>query len=160
MLIGLALHALSQNLVSSFLDTLDKDSKKGITQVNISGTMLRLASKNDPNIDNEMKKFFENIDKISLISRLTVNDVLKSKLDELLSPYEELIQVIEENQTIRMHTKETKKQIEEFILYVLFENELTLMSITGKIDLKQIARLSESVKIQGVEHLNKVNRKK
>lgn len=159
-LVLVSLPFFSQTFVSSFLDEIDKGAKSSAMQINVSGKMLSLAAKNDKNIDSDTRKLFLNIDKISVVSGLPTNKKLETKLDEHLVHYEELMSVAENNQTIRMYTKESKDKIEEFVLCVISSNDITLMSITGKIDLDQIAKLSRGIKLQGVEHLDKINNAK
>ena len=159
-LVILALPTFSQNLVSSFMKDIDSDLKKDMMQINISGKMLTLAARNDQSIDAQTKKLFQNIDKISVAIGISVDEKEKKKLNVLLNVYEELMSVIEDQQTIHMYTKETKGQIDEFVMCISMGNDLTLMSITGKIDLDQIGTLSKGVKLQGMEHLNKLDTKK
>lgn len=154
----LTLPILSQNLVSSVMDNVDQNAKKGITQINISGKMLRFAAKSDPGIDKEMGELLNSIDKISMVAGLSFNDKTQKLIEKSLAPYEELLTVVEEEQTIRMYTRESKNRIEEFVLCVASGEGVILMSITGKIDLQLIARLSESINIEGVEYLDKVNK--
>ena len=156
-LVLMSLPALSQNLVSSFLTNINYKAKEGIIRINISGKVLLLAAGNNADKD----KLFESIDVISVVSGLYADDKLKQQLEKNLIPYSELMSVMEGENQIRMYIKETKKLIEEFVLCVHSDNKITLMSITGKIDLKHIARLSESFKIEGVEnlkHLEKLNK--
>lgn len=152
-----AFPVLSQNLVSSFLERIDSDSRQSCMRMNISGKMLRFAADKDPNADKEMKELMKNVDKISMIAGLSVDENQKNELQNQLKSYEELMTIEEEYQTIQMFTKEDKGKVVEFVLVVLADDELVLMSITGKIDVAQLSRLSESVNIQGIEHLDKIN---
>jgi len=160
LLMLLALPVLSQNLVSSFLGEMDDGSRKSATQINISGRMLRFAADKDSSGDEDLKKLMNSIDKISMVANLSVTDKQKDRLKKMLQPYEELMSVVEDGQSIVMYTKEKNGRVEEFVLSILSGNELVLMSVAGKIDLEQISRLSESVNIQGMEHLGRINNKK
>lgn len=157
LLVFFAFPVLSQNLVSSFLERIDSDSRQSCMRMNISGKMLRFAADKDPNADKEMKELMKNVDKISMIAGLSVDENQKNELQNQLKSYEELMTIEEEYQTIQMFTKEDKGKVVEFVLVVLADDELVLMSITGKIDVAQLSRLSESVNIQGIEHLDKIN---
>lgn len=156
----LALPLFSQNLVSTFMEGIDSDSRRNAMKMNISGKMLRLAANNDSSADKEMKDLMKNIDKISMVAGLSVDEKQKKELQRQLASYEELMTIEEEEQTVQMFTKENKGKVEEFVLIVLADDELVLMSITGKIDVNQLSRLSESVNIQGMEHLEKIDDKK
>ncbi len=161
--IGLLLMSLpvfSQNLVSSFLQDIDKRAKESVIQINISGKMLQIAARSDANLDADTRKMFENINQISIVIGVAIDNESKKQLEKRLVPYEELMSIVEGSQTILMYTKETKKQIDEFVLSISAGNKLTLMSISGKIDLEQIAQLSKGIKVEGVHHLNKINPKK
>jgi len=152
----LSLSAWSQSLVSAFLKDSGEELLKSAMQVNISGKILRLAAAADSNIDLETKKLFESIDRINAVVGLSVDNNRRNQLEAQLAPFEELLSVVEEGRSIRMYTRETKGQIEEFVLYVIEGNEMTLMSIVGKIDLKRIAGLAGNLQIDGMEHLDKI----
>jgi hypothetical protein len=159
-LVLLALPALSQNLVSSFIEKIDSDSQRNAMKMSISGKMLRFAVDRDADADKEMKELIKNIDKISMVAGLSIDEKQKKTLNQSLKSYEELMSIEEEFQTIQMFTKENKGKVEEFVLIIWSDDELVLMSITGKIDLNQLSRLSESVNIQGMEHLERIDNKK
>ena len=157
-LIMFALSAFSQNLVSDLMNEIDEKAKHEVTQINISGKLLMLAAKNDKDIDAGTKELFQNIDKISVVIGLPAMQKVKKRLNEKLETYEELMSVIEEDQKIMMYTQESGGVINEFILTVFSDQSIdVLMSITGKFKLEQIASLSGGIKIQGAEHLNKLN---
>ena len=155
----LILPGFSQNTVSSLLNGIDAESKKSITQINISGKMLSLAAKNDGSIDTATKELFQNIDKIGVVLGLPINEKLNKQLQKHLTSHEELMSIVEDELNIKMYIKETKEQITEFVLSVVSDNNMMLMSISGKIDLDKITNLSKNVKIEGMEHIDKINTK-
>ena len=159
-LIMFALPAFSQNLVSGLMSEINENDKSNVMQINVSGKMLMLAAKNDKDIDANTKELFKNIDKISVVIGLPANQKVKKLLEEKLEIYDELMSVIEDNQTIMMYTKESKGVINEFILSVFSYNSIeVLMSITGKIELEHLAALSEGLNVQGAEQLKKLKTK-
>jgi len=71
--------------------------------------------------------------------------------------YEVLMTVRDEEDNIRFWVKEnTAGDIEELLLLIGSEDEFTLLSFIGKIDLTKISQLSNQLNINGVEHLDKI----
>ena len=74
-----------------------------------------------------------------------------------MQSYEELMVVSESEQKISMYTKENKGKITEFVLCIESDDTLVLMVIMGNIDVKQLSKLAKSFKINGIEHLEKLD---
>ncbi|MDH8700878.1 NAD(P)H-hydrate repair Nnr-like enzyme with NAD(P)H-hydrate dehydratase domain [Dysgonomonadaceae bacterium PH5-43] len=148
-----ALPAMSQSIVDSFM----KGKEETCGRINISGKMLRMMANADSTMDNDAKEMFENVDKISIITGLEVEEWDKQSLRKLLKNYEELLSIIDGDQNIYMYTKDNKKYTEEFVACIYTGDTLLLISITGKIDVNKLAELSDSVGIEGLDSLKKIN---
>lgn len=72
--------------------------------------------------------------------------------------YEVLMKVREEETRLQIFVKKKGDLIDELLLLVYEDdNEFVLINIVGTIDLKKIALLSESMDINGLEHLKYVD---
>ena len=147
----------AQDIISDFMSEIDDAS--GCLSVSLSGKMLRMAAANDKDVGQDFKKLVNDIDKIKLVSNISIDSDDKKRLEKLLKPYEELMAVSESEQKISMFTKEQKGKITEFVLCIEFNNKLSLMVITGNINIKDLSKLAKSLNIDGMEHLDKLEKK-
>lgn len=157
-----AISVHSQNLVSTMIGNMGNAEKEDITQVNLSGKILRMAAKNDTAIDAKTLKAFENIDKISVAfgESQSLGNKMQLQLSKITGNYEELLTVVENGEEVRMYTRESGNYIDELVMSVFSANNTIVMSITGRIDLNQISSLAGKLNINGAEHLNKIKKNK
>ena len=134
------------------------DNSKNLT-VSISGRMLRLAAAADSKADKDFREFAENVEKIRIVTFDEINSNDKKRINKLLESYEELMVVNQAEQNISMYTKEKKGKITEFVLIVDMNDTLMITNIVGSIDLKQLAKLSKTLNIDGLEQLEKIDKK-
>jgi hypothetical protein len=57
---------------------------------------------------------------------------------------------------VRIWSRDKGSIIEELLLLVGSPDEFVLLSLTGKIDLDKISELSNTLDVQGLEHLDKL----
>jgi hypothetical protein len=57
---------------------------------------------------------------------------------------------------VRIWSRDKGNIIEELLLLVGSPDEFVLLSLTGKIDLDKISELSNTLDVQGLEHLDKL----
>lgn len=69
-----------------------------------------------------------------------------------------LMQVRDKSENVRFFVKDSGPVVNELILLVGGDSNFTVMSFTGKIDLKKISKLSESINVEGAEHLEKLEK--
>ncbi|MCK5170759.1 MAG: DUF4252 domain-containing protein, partial [Bacteroidales bacterium] len=70
--------------------------------------------------------------------------------------YVELMTVKEHNNDVIFYVKYNEKDIEELLLVAGGHDENAVISIKGKINLKELASLSNSVHISGFEYLSEL----
>jgi hypothetical protein len=75
------------------------------------------------------------------------------------SPYKEIMVVKEKDQDVKFYAKEEKSKVVELLLVIGGKDESVLMSIQGDIDLKNISKLAKSMNIEGMENLEKIEKK-
>ena len=164
-LINILLSTAAMAQERSIDNLFDKYSdREGFTSVFISKYMFSLFA-NMVQEENEPDEFHQIVRGLESIRILTVEDsLLNQKLNfftelsrELpLSQYKELMVVKEKGQDIRMLFREEKGIITEFLL-ISGGKENSLISITGNLDLKSIARLSKEMNVEGLDGLDKLN---
>jgi len=161
-LLLLPVAVFSQNVVPEIIEQTGGMSG-GAMNFNISGKMLKMAFESEPNNlkkDKELQAFLTNVKKMSVIINLNLNADKKTKIKKILQPYSELMSVIENDAKIAMYTLEEKGEIIEFVMCVEANNSLTVMNITGKIDLEQLSKLSQGVDVNGTGYLKNLDKLK
>jgi CRISPR/Cas system-associated protein endoribonuclease Cas2 len=142
--------------------------KDGYTSVYITKYMFELFTKIDA--EKKDKDLDEVLTKLKSIKILTIDSVtnLKTNLKfgkELLTVlpkniYKELMIVKDGRQTITFMIREDGSKISEFVMTVDGLASPVLIYLEGDINLKHISKLSKSMKIDGFEHLEKIDEKK
>jgi len=136
------------------------NGREGFTSVYISSRMFSLLAR----IDTEDQEFQNLVSRIRGIRILAVDSAtnvsginfigeLQKKLNA--SGYEELMTVKEQNDEIRFMIREVNGKIAE-LLMITGGDGSSVVSITGDLDLKTIASLSDNIGIEGLEDLDKV----
>ncbi len=135
--------------------------KDGYTSILISKYMFSMFSDVNP----ENKDFNDLVGKLNSIKILACdssnNDGInfyKEIMKELpIKDYKELMVVKEKNQEIKFLVKDVNGIIVELLLIVGGKYDNVLICIQGdNINLKNIAKLSKSMKIDGLENLEKI----
>jgi hypothetical protein len=156
---------------SSSIDKLfDKYSgEEGFTSVNISKSMFAFFAKLEGIEDddfNEMQEVIDNLDGLKILScdskdsrklenfRDGVNSLLKS------NKFEELMVMKEQNSEVKFMIKNEGDDIVELLLIAIEEDDIAVISFFGIIDLQAISKLSKTVKINGMEKLEGLDKYK
>lgn len=151
--------AFSQGAIEKYFSQYEDDEKFSV--VYVSPKMFKMVAKVLSEQENQdLKDVVENLDGLRI---LKVDDAdgtfykeAKGKIDT--KEYELLMTARDEGQNIEFLTKETGDTINELLLMV-GGDEFVLMSFMGEIDLEKIARLAQSLNIDGAEHLGKLEKK-
>lgn len=139
--------------------------KEGYTSIHITQYMFQLFA--DLDTDEEMKEFTEMASSIDRMKILTADsdslhpnraqDFFKDATGTLpIKQYQELMIVKDGDQTVQMLIQEEGKMVSEFLMLVNDEQETVVISITGNIDLNQLARMSSKMNIDGLENLKEL----
>lgn len=153
LLISTLLFSLSvsaDNFVATFIDKYVED-KRPVNNVNIGKTMLNEMAENAT--DEELKNMFENLNSIRVITTEKKRDsrYYFKKANELIkeaySDYEEVVSVNERKSKTHVILKKLDDETENLILVSLDDKDkLTILSVSGKVDFKSLAKLSKSLK--------------
>ena len=141
--------------------------QEGYTSVHITKYMFQLFA--EISNDKEDKEFKDVTSKLSAIKILALSDdasenqkkSFKSDLIKNLpkSVYKDLMIIKDGKKEVSFMIKEEGNKISELVMFVDENNESTLIYLDGDINLKNISKLSKSMKIDGFEHLEKVDKK-
>lgn len=159
----------AQNAFDSF------ENEKDVSSVVVTKNMFKLLSKMDLNSsDPEAQAYLKMVNDLDNIKIFTTdNPIVSKKMDDAVAKYiasskslGELMRVKEDGKNIKFYSKEGKNEnyVSELLMHLdgMVEGKPTtiIMSITGNIDLKQISKLTEELKIPGSEQLKDIDKKK
>jgi hypothetical protein len=130
---------------------------ENFTVVYITPKMFQLISKlnlKDAN-SQEIKMILQDLKGLRILQTEHNAVQMYKELTAQFKPtnYELLMTVRGKDENVRFWTKEKDGIISELLMFVGDPKEFTLISFIGNIDLDKISKLSENLKIDGVEHL-------
>jgi len=145
-----------------FSQYLDDDD---LTNVFISGKMFELMSNLDTEGD-DSEDFKSVLSELTGLQILVANKNVKKHYNRFKSTiengtYEILMKVRDEGDDVNMLVKENVNtdKIKELIMLVGGDSSFVFMSLMGHMSMESISKISESLDIDGSEHLNKLKDK-
>ena len=139
------------------------ENDETFTKVSISSKMFSLFTEMEGNTEEE-QEFLEMIGKLKGIKAVTSEQVsnpsqlYKDAISDVEKDgYEELMTVKDAEENVRIAIKDTNGTIEELILIMGGKEKFALMSLYGEIDLKQVSKLAGSMRINGMQYLDKMD---
>jgi hypothetical protein len=144
------------------------DDDENFTHVTVTSRMFGLFANLDTE-DQEDQELLEAISKVKGLRIIARDDISSEEANALykeafeLIPtkqYDELMTVKDKENDMKFLIKEENAVITELLMVIHGNTEFFLLSLIGDIDLKQISKLSQSMAIDGFEHLDKINDKK
>jgi trimethylamine:corrinoid methyltransferase-like protein len=153
--------AYSQNdAIDKFFQSYQND--ENFTMVYVSPKMFKMVSKvMEGQEDEEIKELVKDIEGLKILSTETdpMNYYAEAKKKIPTDSYEVLMTVRDKGSNVKFLTKESSDDvIEELLLIVGGEDNFTLMSFIGKLDLNKLAKLAKKLDIDGVEHLQNLEK--
>ncbi len=139
--------------------------REGYTTVVITKHMFNLFSNVETKADDQYMDMIKNLNNIRILSGPDSGAEGVNFYKEIIAAipekeYEELMSIHESGQDIKFLVKQDKDIISELLMIVGGNDDNVLISITGKIDLKTVSKLSKSMGIQGMENLDKIEENK
>lgn len=134
--------------------------QKGFITVIVNKGLLDLAAAMDDDEDLEkMKGMIDNIRIIAMEDYLNTENI--NFYNEIISQvdvdmYQELMTVKESDNDVVFYVKYAGKDIDELLLIVGGHDDNAVISIKGKINLKEMAALSSSVNVSGLKYLDEL----
>lgn len=141
------------NLISKY------QGQKGFTTVVINSALFDVVAAIDDDEDlQKMKGMIDNVRIIAMEDHFTSDinffDEMKSQVDT--KAYVELMTVKEHDNDVVFYVKYAGKDIQEVLLVAGGTDDNAVISIKGKINLQELASLSNSVHISGFEYLDEL----
>lgn len=135
---------------------------ENFTVVYISPKMFSMVSKIAPDdMDQDIKEVIKDLKGLRILTTEYNTEAFykeaKSKINT--KEYEVLMTVRDEGTNVEFLVKDTGDIINELLLLV-GGDEFVMMSFVGNIDLNKIAKLANSIDIDGMEHLENLGDKK
>jgi hypothetical protein len=145
-------------------DVVDKLIQKyqgqdGFTTVIVHKDLFEMIASIDDDEDlTKMKGMIENIRIIALESDSVKNiNFYKEIISQVnVGSYKELMKIKQSDEDVVFYAKYDNNVIEELLLIAGGNDDNAVISIKGKINLKDMAQLSKSVHIDGFEHMAKL----
>lgn len=160
--------------LSGFSQSLKKyDTMKDVDAVIMTSKMFKLLSKVDlSSTDPEAQQYLNLIDNLEEIRIYTsslpgIRSQMASDVTSYLSKgsLDELMRVNEDGNNIKFYSKPGKNDNFVSELFMFMEGEKdgkpisVIMSITGNLDLAEISKLTQDLKVPGADELKNVNKK-
>jgi len=142
---------------------------EGVTSVIVTQKAFSLMSKIGSESDDEYLNMIKNIESLrvfateSLEVAVQMEAAVKSYLKT--ANLEELMRVKDGDSNVIIYVKEGKSEdfVKELFMFVKDSDktskESVIISLTGEIDLNQVAKLTQKMDLPGGEHLEKANNK-
>jgi len=162
-LIVLALPMLLHAQKTPVDELFDKYSgQEGFTSVYITSYMFSMFTDietDDPEFD-ELMKNLKGIKILATDDSYSGNaNFYKEIIDKIpMNVYKELMVIKEKDQEVKFLINEKDGKITELLLIAGGKDENAIISIQGNIDLKNISKLSKSMQIDGLEHLEEIDK--
>lgn len=141
----------------------------GVTSVVVTQKAFSLMSKIGSESDDEYMQLIKNIESLKVFA--TESAEVAVQMESAARSYlktanlEELMRVKDGDSNVTIYVKEGKSEdfVKELFMFVKdsekTSKESVIISLTGDIDLNQIAKLTEKMDLPGGEHLEKANKK-
>ena len=150
------------------------EKEREVSSVVVTKNMFKLLSQLDlESNDPEAREYLElvnNLDNIKIYS--TENKEVAERMDAAVATYlsespklSELMRVKDDGKNIKFYSKEGKSDnfVSELLMHLIGnidgEDRTIIMSITGKIDLKKISKLTSDLNMPGSEELKNIDQK-
>lgn len=155
--------AFAQDAISKFFSKYQTDET--FSQVTVSSKMFGLFTNMEADTP-EDKEVLDAISKLKGLRILAKEDARNArtlyKEAFTLIPvkeFEELMSVRDKDKDMKFLIKESGGKISELLMIMGGNESFMVMSLFGEIDLKQISRIGKKMNVEGLEHLEKMNKK-
>lgn len=152
----------AQDAITKFFSEYETDDS--FSHVSMTSRMFGLFT--DLEIENEEDQaIMDAISKLKGLKVLAKDDTDQGKqlytaaLKKLGGEYDELMSVRDEDKDMKFLIKEKSGKISELLMVMGGDKEFFVLTLFGEIDLKQIAKISRAMDIDGLDQLERMNDK-
>ena len=135
---------------------------ENFTKVSVSSKMFDLFTEIEPG-DKDEEMILRAISKLEGLKILAADSIGNSRklFDDAVKKisskgYEELMEVKDAEEDMKFMIMDTNGKITELVMVIGGRKQFIIMSLFGEIDLKSISKLSKSMNIEGLEHLEHI----
>ena len=154
----LAVSGFAQSdVITKLFDTYYDD--ENFTKISVSSKMFELFTEIEPG-DKDEEEILRAISKLEGLKVLAADSVENSRqmFDDVVarissSGFEELMEVKDAEEDMKFLIMDKNGKISELVMVVGGRKHFVVMTLYGEIDLKSISKLSKSLNIEGMEHL-------
>ncbi len=151
--------------VTKFFEKYSADESFG-TQATISGKMFNLFTNmevTEPG-DKEVLDAIAKLKGLRILGKSSGTNTRALYTEAMgvvtKSKYDELMAVRDKDKDMKFYIKETAPgKINEFVMLIGSNSEFMIISLFGEIDLKQISRIGRKMNIDGLDKLEKMDKK-
>lgn len=155
--------AFAQDAISKFFNKYQTD--ESFTQVTVSAKMFNLFTNMEADTPDD-KAVLEAISKLKglrILAKENTSDArtLYKEAFSLIpkNEFEELMSVRDKDKDMKFYIKESGGKITELLMIAGGSKDFMVLSLFGEIDLKQVARIGKKMDVQGLENLEKMDKK-
>ncbi|MCB0846335.1 MAG: DUF4252 domain-containing protein [Bacteroidetes bacterium] len=156
-----SLGALAQTSIDRYFNQYQDDER--FSRVSVSSRMFNLFMELKTDDPNE-EAFLKTISKLTGLKVLIGKEVDEAKtlysgvVNRPAKEMDELMTVSETGKEFRFYIREAGGKISELLMVGYEGKQVMIMSLTGDIDLKEIAKLSKQMNIEGFENFKNVEK--
>ena len=157
----LACSVQAQDAISRFFDKYAED--ESFSNVNITGRMFGLFTDLEME-DEEDQEVMDAISKLQGLKILAKDDIdngkeLYAEAFKMIpkSEFDELMSIRDEDKDMKFLIKEKNGKVSELLMIMGGNREFFILTLFGEIDLKQVAKISKAMDIDGLEGLEKID---
>ncbi len=163
LLLGLAMHSFAQeDAIQKYFAKYADDSR--FTSVYISNAMFNMFSIVDDQAEN--KELMDILSKLGGLRILSSDNTDGGKMYAeahgllVTRGFQDLMSVKEKGKSeFKFLIREVNGKVRELLMLSGKNKEFFMLSLVGDIDLKKISKLSKSLDIEGIDELDKLNKK-
>ena len=148
------------NVITDLFDQYYND--ENFTKVSVSSKMFDLFTEIEPG-DKDEEMILQAISKLEGLKILAADSIGNSRklFDDAVKKisskgYEELMEVKDAEEDMKFMIKDANGKITELVMVIGGRKQFVILSLYGEIDLKSISKLSKSMNIEGLEHLEHI----
>lgn len=149
------------NVVKKYFDKYADN--EDFIKVSVSSKMFSLFTELEAGSEEE-EEFLKAVSKLKGLKMVVGDSVVNARkvydqaVDDVQDAgFEELMSVIDAEENMFFSIKESGGIIEELMMVVGGKRRFVLLSLYGEIDLKNISKMARSMKIDGLENLEKID---
>ena len=149
----------SQSVVDDFIGKYENDD--AFTSVFVSPKMFDMIGKvTDDQMEADLKDVIKDIKGLKVLRTETEPDKYFKEFSSSISGknYDMLMKVREKDQNVKIFTQGSGDVVSELVILVGGENEFTLLSFIGNLNLDKLGKLAGKLNIEGAEHLKNLNK--